>query len=185
MATMTDLIEYLLALRTPEGGAVVRYGVMLTTVPLFPPGMSITFTLTPYFDAFANIEYWHRFSPSIVPGTILWESSHSGMEIHSGLIRSIAYAEGHNAWLEITDANPIITTITNVSGVNQFFETFDFFLLVDNEENFKVVKDVVSNWGAFATREQFDETNRLLRALVKATPGAEQVLQPKPPIGGG
>lgn len=184
MATMTNVIEYLLALEKPGGGKLVRYGVMLVTVPVFPPGMSLTFTITPYFNSYASIEYWHRFSPAIVPGTLLWDSRHSGMEICAGVCGAVATADGHNLWVEITESDPIITDVTNISGVNQFFETLDFFLLVDTEDDLKIVKEVIRKWGSIGKIEdQLDETNRLLRALIEATPGAVMP-SPRPSIGG-
>lgn len=180
MSTMTPMVEYLLALRRPGGGQLVRYGAIQVTVPVFPPGMSITFALTPYFGSYASIEYWHRFSPSIVPGAFMFASSHSGIQLQVGLIGTVHTSESHNTWIEITDSNPVTTIITNVSGVNQFFENVDAFLLVDSEADLEMVREVVRNWGNFtAISDKLDETNRLLREIAR---GLGVAVAPQPPI---
>jgi len=178
MSTMTPLVEYLLAVERPEGGHVTRYGGATTTVPIFPQGLSISYELRPWFGSYASIEFYHRFSPSMVPGAFTFDSISSGVQIISGAIGTIHTMEGNNTWVVITDNDPIITTITNISGVNQFFETGDAFLLIDSESDFDFVKQVIQNWGAFEpmqkqlsdmVREQ-QYTNDLLRALANGTP---------------
>lgn len=184
MSTLTPMVEYLLALRTTAGGGgqLVRFGGIQITVPIFPAGMSITWELTPYFGSYCSIEYWHRFSPSIVPGAFLFNSTHSGMVTQAGILGTTLLAESHSTWLEITESDPILTTITNVSGVNQFFENVESFLLVDSEDKLQVIREVVRNWGKFeANGSKIDETNDLLRQIL----GREAIYEPQPPITGG
>ena len=178
MSTMTPLIEYLMALRRPGGGKLCRFGVQLFTIPILPPLMSVTVTVTPYFGSYMSIEYWHRFSPAIVPNTVEWTVRHGGMEIASGLVSQVATDESHNFWLEITESDPSVATITNVTPVNQFYETLDHFLLVDNEEDYLRVKEVIRNWGNDNVLAALRETNQLLRAISTGQPA------PQPPIGG-
>lgn len=166
MSTVTPMVEYLLALEKPGGGKLTRFGGVTVTLPVWPPGLSITFTLTPYFNTFASIEYWHRFSPSIVPGAFNFASSHRGIQVQLGILGTVHTSESHNTWIEITEAEPIVTTIINVSGVNQFFENTESFLIVDSEDDFKAIREVVRNWGAFeSVATELRETNQLLREV--------------------
>ena len=178
MSTVTPMVEYLLALRRPGGGQLVRYGAIQVTVPIFPAGMEITFTLNPYFGSYASIEYWHKFSPSIVPGSLQFASYHSGMQLQAELIGTVLTAESHNTWIEITESDPITTIINNVSNVNQFFENTDFFLLIDSEADLDMVREAVRNWGAFESLgTKIDETNRLLRDIARGVPSPEQPIE--------
>ena len=185
MSTVGDVIEYLLAYERPGGGKIARFGGILITVPIFPAGMTITFSLFPYFNAYANIEFWQRFSPAIVPGALYFDSRHQGIQVQLGVFGTTLNSESHNTWIEVTESAPITTTITNISGVNQFFESVDSFLIVDSEADFKLIKKIIGEWGFMGNlKEEATETNRLLRALVEATPGAVMP-SPQPPIGGG
>lgn len=186
MSTLGSLGEYLLAYTTPKGAKLCRLGIVLITVPIFPPNFTITWNVAPYFGAYCNIWLWHRLSPAIVPNTLLFTSHHRGMVMTSGLIAVLGVAEPHELWLEVKETEPINTTITNVSPLNQYLETLDFFLIIDTESDYKALMDVVRNWGSVGELyKQLAETNRLLTALVASTPGAAQRLLPQPPIRGG
>lgn len=167
MSTMTPMVEYLLALRLPTGGQLCRFGGLQTTVPIFPANTAITWSIAPYFGSYASIEFWHRFSPAMVPGAFNVVSRHVGLELVTGVIGASWTLESHNFWVEITEANNITTTITNISGLNQFFETFETFLLIDSEANMDYVREVVRNWGAFeSVRPTIEETNNILRQML-------------------
>lgn len=171
MTTMTPMVEYLLALRKPGGGQLVRYGAMQFTIPIFPPGMSITWQTYPYFGSYCSIDYWHRYSPAMVPGAFTLVASHAGMVVQAGLVGASILAESHNTWLEITESSPYVVILTNVSGVNQFFEGLESFLLVDSEESLEMVREVVRHWGAYdPVVEALRETNQLLRQLAGGLP---------------
>jgi len=173
MSNLTGLAEYLLAYTLPGGGKVCRYGFEVETIPIFPPDTSVTFTITPYFGAYAAIEFYCKVSPAVVPGTIELVSSHSGMEISAGVLGELCLTEGLNFWIEITDQNPVYTILTNVSTVSQFYEVIDMFLLIDNEANYEKVKELIRLYGGSRDLVEAQRTNHLLESLVRATPGAK------------
>jgi len=147
MSTMTPLVEYLAAVRSPKGASLVRQGGLQVIVPIFPPASEIAFSLT--FSGYASIAYYHRFSPSMVPGAFTYRSQHSGIELQTGTIGTIHLSEGNNYWLVVTKADPITTTISNISGVDQFFETGDSFLIIDSKEDYEEVMNLIRRWGRF------------------------------------
>lgn len=145
---MGPLIEYLLAYQKPGGGHICRFGTVVITIPFFPAGLEATFFVTPYFNGYASIEFWHRMSPAIVPGAFTWESSHRGMQLVVGTLGAMGIAEGHNVWVEITNSQPVTTVLTNISAIGQFFEVTDLFLIVDSEQDLQELHEVASMWGA-------------------------------------
>lgn len=176
MATVSPLVEYLMALRRPGGGKLCRFGVQLFTIPILPPRVNVTATIMPYFGSYVSIEYFHRFSPAIVPNTVDWTLRHAGVEVAAGLVSAVAVAESHNFWLEITESDPSVATIENVTDVCQFWETLDHFLLIDSEEDYKLVREIVYNWGNDSVLDILKESNRLLTAIAGGKPA------PQPPI---
>lgn len=173
MATITPMIEYLLALRTPYGGGqLVRFGGLQITIPIFPAGIEISWAIAPYYGSYCSIEYWHRFSPSIVPGSLYYNVSHSGIQLQVGTIGTTFSSESHNTWIEIFESDPISASISNISGLNQFFESNEAFLLIDNEANLEYTREVVRSWGAFESiGPKLDETNELLREMFGSDSG--------------
>jgi len=143
MSFMTPLIESLLAAERPGGGKLCRMGVVQTT-GILPPGFTATFQFAPYFNAYCNIEFWHAGSPSIVPGSLTFASHGRGMELQLNQVNELSIREGTALWLEVTIANPILTTITNDSELNQYFETLDFFLIVDTKSDLQAIRDIVA-----------------------------------------
>lgn len=179
--TYQGLIEYLLAIKRPKGGKLCRFGLLLTTIPVFPPNLQVVFTLRPQFGAYANLWYWHRANPGTVPGAIQWFSSQAGMELSTGTIFQTPLAEPKSLWLEVTQASPIVTRAVNVSGLNQFFETADLFLIVDTEEDLKEIYQIVGAWNnSYRVERMLGETNRLLRKLAGESPIVESEVLPWP-----
>lgn len=166
MATMTELAQYLLAYRKPGGGAICRYGALQTTIPVFPPNLSISWTIFPEFNAYASIHHRVEFSPAMVPNAFWLDAAHSGMASTSGFLSTMILAHGVNTWAVVTESDPVYEILTNMTALNQFCEAIDYFLIVDSEEELIEINKIVRNWGSvLGVREQLSETNRLLRAI--------------------
>lgn len=145
--TLPPLIEYLLGVRGAGGGPLARLGVIQTTVPVFPPAMTVTYMTYPVFGSYISIEFFYRVSPVMTPGAFNFDISHAGASIQSGAVGALALAEGWNVWLEVTQGQPIRNIVTNISGLNQFLETLDFFLVISTEADYKEVKQLIQLWG--------------------------------------
>ena len=144
---MSQLVQYLLAYRKSGGGRIARMGIAQTTVPIFPAGLTVIFDLFPAGHAYANLYFYSKPSPSVVPGVFNWSTSQEGMDVQVGIVRDMLLSEGREIWLEVTQAQPIRTIITNTSNLNQFMETVDMFLIVDTEEDMNEVRRIVNSWG--------------------------------------
>lgn len=145
--TLTGLAQYLLAYQLPGGGKPARYGTVGYTVPVLPPGISVSFSIYPQFNNYCSILIWHQWSPAIVPNTLFFNSHHQGLALQSGLLTALALSDSYNIWLEVTENNPITTTIQNVSGLNQYFEARDLYLVVQEERDMCIVYELIRAYG--------------------------------------
>jgi len=144
--TLGSLAEFILAYRTPDGRGLARLGVVQTTVDMFPPGAAVTYDSYPPYNAYASITYWNRGSPQMVPGAFELESYQAGVQQITGNIEQVNLSEGQNVWIEITNDKPARTTITNLSGLNQFFQQWAFYLVVDSPEDLKDIHNLIRKW---------------------------------------
>lgn len=176
---MTQMVQYLLAYRRPTGGRIVRYGATQTTIPIFPAGMTLVFDVYPALNAHTNLYFWNRPSPAMIPGAFMGTTSQEGIEVTSGVARDLVLAEGHQIWLEVTQASPIRNIIINTTNLNQFFENLDTFLIVDTEEDMKEVRRLINEWHA---AEAMAGMNRLLTTLIQTSQEGQGVQAPAPPV---
>ena len=142
---ISPLIEYLLATGRAGGGKLVKYGVSVVTVPIWPAGLNITFNTLPRHNAYANIQYSQSISPSMVPDAFYIESYQAGMILQIGNITE-NYFGLHYTWIEFLINSPITTIIRNISGLNQYFEIGQEFLVIDSEEDYKKVRKIIDEW---------------------------------------
>lgn len=147
MAEYGDLVEYLLGIRKPGGGRLTRFGVFITRIPQFPPNFTITTTVFPRFGAYGMIQYLGAISPSMVPGAFWMTSYQMGIQFQGAFLSQMIQGI-HNSWLEITQNNPTTTTITNVTGLLQYFEFGNSYLLMDTEQDYREVGELIENWGS-------------------------------------
>lgn len=183
MGTMGPMIEFLLAAERPGGGHLVKFGGMSLTVPIFPAGLSVVFTALPGVVAYASIQYYARWSPAMVPDAFEIAATHAGLFVDVGTINRTMIHEGHNSWIVITEKEPTVTTLTNVSGVDQMFEAEFAYLMVDTAEDLAIVKEIVSGWGSSDCMVAAqNRTNALLGQLITAQGGVLPL--PRPPLGG-
>ena len=188
MATMSSLIEFLLAYERPGGGRICKFGALQILIPIFPPGMTVNWSTTPFFNSYANILFWTVVSPAIVPGVFAVDTDHYGLTITSSILSSAASNQGHNTWVEITEAHPLDSTITNNSNLPQHLEMGNVFLVVDSREDLEIIRGLTLAWGSSMKQESLQvETNQLIRELVSAMKGqvvTPTPVTPYPPIGG-
>jgi len=178
MADYGTLAEYLLSVEKPEGGKLVRHGGTIIRIPTFPPNFSWTWTVYPRNNAYANIQYGFLISPAIVPGAFYLESRQAGVLFSGGFVNEMSF-RFTNLWIDFTEANPIVTTITNVTPLVQYWENANAYMVIATEDDYKIVKKLISEWYASSrlTISALEETNRLLGlALEEGKP------YPRPPI---
>ena len=174
---LSPLIEYLLALKRPGGGNVCRFGVIQLIVAAFAGNTILTYQATPYFNTYAAIKFWSRFSPAMVPNAFVFVEEHRGQQLGVGTISALIIDEGFTFWPLITDAYPILTRATNTTVLNQYFEVLDFYIMVDNEEDLDKINDIVYRWGDSPLHKvPQDRTNELLEQLNSSVQELNRIL---------
>lgn len=140
------LIEYLLAIGRAGGGKLVKYGVSVVRVPIWPAGLGLTFDVRPRQNAYANIQYSQTLSPAMVPDAFYIESHQAGMVLQIGNLTEVAWGK-HYTWIEFTVDSQIKTITINISGLNQYFELGQEFLIIDSQNDYKRVRAICDEWG--------------------------------------
>ncbi len=146
MAAISSLAEYILGYTTPTGQKLARFGSQTYTINLLPPNEPINFILSPLYG-YANMYFWHRFSACILPNTIFYEITHRGIIVNSFFLSSVSISADLPTLIEVTQRDPLIVRITNLSGVNQFFEGMDCFLVISSPTELTEVQKLVRTYG--------------------------------------
>lgn len=147
MENMPALVQYLLAVQKKGGNKLVQHGYFSVTIPVFPPGMTLGFDITPYFGEYCSIQILHQFSPAVVPGAFDVDVHHKGLHVQIGLLDQL-FKRPLFTWAEVTVANPIVSTFINISGLSQYLGSVDEFLIVNSEEDYYEIMRLVREWGA-------------------------------------
>lgn len=139
-------IEYLLTLERPGKGRLVYVGYTQIVVPIFPPNTSIILTTTPWGNDFGFIPYYAGFGPTMVPDAFNVQIQQYGTANYRAAITAwtatgLYQIEG---FLLVTQAEPTITTITNISALNQYYEGFSFYLRISSEEDWGLVQEALA-----------------------------------------
>ncbi len=149
MSTMTPLVNYLLATRAvgDPKSQLCRFAGIQTTIPVWPPGMNFVWQITPDFNSYAAIYYYSRFSPDIVAGVFDLDIYNRGVSIQAGQVGELQKAEGINYWIEVTVSHPLISDFTNLSPLNQFWDSFDNYILISSEAEYLRVLNIIQEYG--------------------------------------
>ncbi|MBA7636428.1 hypothetical protein ES703_44046 [subsurface metagenome] len=69
-----------------------------------------------------------------------------GIEIQGVFLTAMAQGV-HNFWVEVTHAAPIVTTLTNTTPLMHYCEFGNSFILMDTEQDYKEVGELIEEWG--------------------------------------
>ena len=162
---LSPLAEYLLAWTDEAGNPICRWANPQYTIPILPPGTTVEFDILPVGNNYCSIIVWNRWSPSINPGTIFFDTRHKGVIFQSGVLGTMALAESHNLWVEVTRKDYVHTTVQNVSPVNQYFQAMDVHLVIQVEDHLEKVHELINSYGGAGVLAELRKTNELLTQL--------------------
>lgn len=168
-------IEYLLTLEHPGGaGQLVHTGVTQSIVPVFPPNTSIILSTSPKADDYALLPYYSGFGPAMVPDAFTVYIEQYGAAAYSATITSWMYSGLFpiESYIPVTQNHPSIVGITNVTTLNQYYESFSFFLRIATEQDWDVIQEALTT--LVKLEELAKEANGLLRIMAG---------RPQPPFG--
>lgn len=172
-------IEKLLSTLRPGGGPLFVQEEAQILVPVFPPNMSAKFESRPIGGDFAQIIFAVMFGSNMVPDAFEGYVELWGTRQYSGVFTASVLALEFQGFAWVTQANPALIYITNVTGLNQIFELIWTSVRITTEDDYNVVIDILNHMATSTKSEQLAvEANQLLTTIAGG-PAA-----PKPPIGG-
>jgi len=169
------LIEFIESLARPGAGVIAEHGGIQVIVPVFPPNTTSAYTVTPPTSAYALITYRVSFGAAMVPNVFTGWFEHAGRHRYIGTITNTVIRDGLEWYLVITDNEPLRVSVTNVSGLNQYFEEISQFALVPSRDDYLMILEALDILANKTTSELQREANMLLKIMAG---------EPRPPIGG-
>ncbi len=138
---LSAAIEYLLTVKTPEGRQIVSQAGFQVYIQLFPAGQRVVLNIPPAPGDYANILYQIGWSDEVNPGIFHDVLSVQGGNSIEVVLTSDWLREKADLFSIVTAAVPAHEFITNLSGLNQFYESTIAYLSIRNESDFKLVFD--------------------------------------------
>ena len=146
------VIDYLLAQERPGGGRFVFPGVMQLSIPIFPAYTTLDFSFPPPTSIYAQIWTWYRFGNGIVPGAFEGWVQQAGTRAYDMVIYDMA---GNNVdfFIVASQAEPVLTKITNLTPLNQYYEGYSGFIDIKTEGDYELVTEHIKRIGTSAKLE--------------------------------
>ena len=179
-----EIINYLLSLRYPgsETGRqnwICYHGVVQVTAPFIAPGQTISYIAKPLSGVHAWIGYGTIFSSDTVPKTLTGTIQQYGAIPYSGIISQALRDNEIEGFLLITEQEPMYYSVTNISPINQRFETVGTYLVVPTPQDLVTIFDALRRLHTSTKSEELLQQAVNLLGVLSGQPQ-----QPRPPIGG-
>ncbi len=172
-------IEYLLTLRRPGGGTLVILDAAQILIPAFPPATTLSFSAGPIGDDYGQIVYGAKAGPNMIPNAFTGYVQVWGSRLIAGTFTAATLVTEFQSFLWVTQAEPALIYLTNVSGLNQVLELDYVSIRISSEEDYEMVLEALARLGTSVRLEQLaEEANQLLTMLTGGPPA------PQPPIRG-
>lgn len=162
-----SMVEYLRARRrigNPQF-PLVGQGGQQTHIPVFAASAITTIELRPPGDDYASIGYRVFADHGVVIPDVFSVDIHQwGQRVVSGVIDAAILRDGIDAFLVITDATPVVFTLTNRDTVNaRIWSNSMLFLTVDSRPTLEEVYGVIQQFSSSSLVQ--DALGKLERTL--------------------
>ncbi len=137
---LSQAIEYLLTIKTPEGRQIVRQAVTQVIVPFFLAGRTARYEIPPAPGDYANIVYQFSWSDEVNPNVFRAVVAFNGV-IVDALLTSDWLREKVDIFGIVTRAITAHGSLTNITGLNQFYSHTVHYLSIRSEKDFAMVFD--------------------------------------------
>lgn len=160
------IIEFLLA-QNPgypyPGRPLVGQG-FLQTVAIIPPLTQIILQRLPGGTSYATIAFQTVFDPQMIPGAFYAEARYWGNQVYGGIVTDWGLQHQLDSFAVITNAQPALAVIQNLTNLNQYYSAAVFFLTIDTEQNWQAVVEVLKR---LETTEKMVELQQQASDLLK------------------
>lgn len=131
-------------------------------IPVFPPGITVSLTVAPARQNYANIYFSAEPGDAIVPNAINYTYTAWGATIYSGMLTAGVIGKLLDIFLPVTAAKTVFIQFTNISGLNQHLELLNKFLVIPGVEDYERIIKAINQRG------MSDRAEEMLERLVKA-----------------
>lgn len=182
---LPEIISYLLTLRYPDSESgrsdfVCYSGFLQVRVPLIPAGRTIRYSVRPTGGVFAWIGYRRVIGTDMVPDVFSSTYFQYGAAPFSGILTQVSRDIDNSGFLFITEREPTIISITNISPLAQRGEMQGYFLVLTSPNDLAIVTDAIRRMHTSAVSEQLLQQSVSLLGVL-----ADRPVEPKPELGGG
>jgi len=129
-------IEFLAAQRSETGAMLCHFGVS-QVVTVIPANTTVRFTVTPRQGIYANYTFRSLLDAAMVPGSFRIQVFQYGARPYWATLYPSALGQFHDYFLRVTYAQPVVNYVTNLTGLNQQFISYDQSLVVASAADFK------------------------------------------------
>lgn len=154
---LSQAVEYILSLRrqdmgTRPGQQVCYAGGQQVRIPVFPGNTTLPLALYP--RGYMFIVYSAAFGPRMLPGAFYsWMQPYGGIT-YTAVLDSRLLADSVDFFLVITQNGPWTGGITNLTGLNQYFEEVIQYIDIYAEEDFDIIVRALENRATSAKEEE-------------------------------
>lgn len=181
---LPEIINYILTLRytgTESGRTsfVCYEGFIQVRIPMFPAGLNLVYTVRPDAGIFALLGYRRLIGTDMVPDAFSSTIHQYGARPFSGIITQISRDMEHPGFMLITERDPLVITVNNISPLSQKAEMMGHVVIIGTEYDLAEITDALRRLHTTTRSEQLlQQAVNLLGVLTGAPP------QPSPSIGG-
>lgn len=147
-------IAYLTTLKRPGGGELVHLGETIVRANIWPPNTSVTYNVFPLPGTYASIYFKMGFSPMMVPDAFYVTAQQFGARFYAANVSSLLLSYGIDYYAVILDKAPSITTVTNLTALNQFFEEGNELVVIQTREDYDIAMEALTRMGTSEKTEK-------------------------------
>lgn len=162
---LSPIVEYLFALRRTTGGPLCYPGRLQYIIPVIPPGITLSFALTPPSNCYACIKYSSTLSNQMVPGALYLDILQAGNKYALGFDEADWNREYLAYFVVFTHSDPIYMQVTNVSALNQWSAATQWNVMISTEKDYNQVLEHIVAWSTIASSRLAEDANKLLTAI--------------------
>ena len=159
---LSPVIDFLSA-QERDGSKLCHFGASQTAA-VIPPGQTVSYSVSPRGNNYAQYKFRFTFDTGMVPGAFLVQVNQYGVIPYSATIGGGLMGLLHSYFLRVTHAQPVVHFVTNLTVLNQQFIGMDQFLVV-------------------ASKDDFEELEKRLAVFLRQTPAPVAGPAPIPPPG--
>jgi len=160
------VVEYLMAQVDRKIGNVLVSGGIWQLVGVLPPQTMINFTVVPEDGDYARIFFNLQFDHQIVPNVFWGSAQYTGSRLYEGFITQSFIDNTLDYLIFTSQSSPMLTTVRNLTNLNQYYGMASYYLTVDTEATYYKVLDCINRM----------QTTRDVQAYFKANNKKQDII---------